>query len=273
MVRTPPHKVSELLVKRLTEEQEQGRLTFHRHTNYRGPGSPVRYVFDTADERRRVFDTMGTWAWLHGRDAGQLAKDSPWTDVDEALDPLREFLETPRFVDQVRLQLWLAMETQGVGVVEMARRTGLTRKTIADSLRFGTSTSLSTSTAEAMFAALPGDWPRRQIVPQPDERARDLHRHRLAAITPLHRAMPHRGQPEPAGIARARAAAIVHDAAWVRYLGPLEPDKALRAAHFRFDVPGLGERKVLSPVVLEWLTGVADGAGDPTTADAITPSR
>lgn len=198
----------------------------------------------------RTFTEQQARAWLDGlgvgEKSGSLLPDKPPGD-DRSLAPIRSVLVNPSLADQIRIATWVAMEEQGVGVVEMARRIGATRKTVREGMRYGHPGHL------AMRAALGRD-------PDADPE--------VAATSPNRRVALTVDRAEPAGLARVRIAAYSHEVGLVRLISPLDPNQA-QLPRARFILGVVDERYGVAAADLRfWLTGLAEVV-DPKMADRL----
>lgn len=240
------------LVRALTADDNAGAYRYHGQA---GDGSG--YVVETT-RHRRVYPLDGMQAWHDGYTIGrQLAEQPrPAGDADQLAD-IRSVLVTPSLEDQCRMQIRYAMEQAGIGVVKLAERTGRTRGAIAAALRFGRAGSLSLKMADQMMAGLGRRWDVRSV-PAVDREG--------APVAP-----PAHAPPEPAGITRVRAVALAHERGLVELLAPLDATEAARARAYRLRAAG-AEHTIRAPVVLPWLTGIADAADPATAADLTEPN-
>lgn len=245
------------LVNVLMSEHSAGRLF------YTGRSADGRYRV-TADGRYRAFSADGMAAWLRGRELGEQAGPAtpPPPAVAAEIGDMRRVLVNPSLGDQFRTRIRAEMDRAGIGVVELANRTGRTRHAVRVALRWGATQKLSMTMAEQMMAAAGG------VTGAPGEG--ELAGLADAAVTGETVTMP-----EPVGMVRMRAAAIAHEHGvatitavraflgfqTVRVAAPIDPNTAYRATAYEFDVNG--ERRMIdADVVVPWLTGLADARSD-----------
>src|SRR5574343_425665 len=110
------------------------------------PPGPVA----TAAGAVRMWTGDEVTGWLHGQRIGA-ATASIRPDRRRSrreLEPLRSVLVAPSLADACRTAILAAMSEAGIGVVEMADRSGRTRKAVSDALRYGRSGALSITMAE-----------------------------------------------------------------------------------------------------------------------------
>ena len=180
--------------------------------------------------------------WLEGFTAGKDGYLQPPERRDRAtIATVRSVLVNPSITDQSRIRVRLVMQQDGVGVVELAKRIGVTTKSVTESLRWLAPGSIGISAALG-----------RDQTTRPD----------LAAVdpdTPL-APEPPAGWEEPEMLTRLRLLGYAHEQGVIAWVDPVEVN---RASHARaFDVL-VGDQtvQVRADAVRPWLVGVADAIG------------
>lgn len=203
------------------------------------PGGPLTIEVGP-DRRRRELAAVAMVDWLHGYLAGEVAPlvDDPDLSV---LDSAKSVLVHPTYEDQLRVRIRVGMERTGIGITELAKRMGVTKKTVLEATRFGRGGYL------AIF------------VPLDDE---ERVSHDMAEADPEGPVTiaPPSGWPEPPTVARVRLLAYAHQQGLVDWVGPHDINKASSPAlGVEFELRRSDETFKVTPAGLPvWLLGVAD---------------
>jgi hypothetical protein len=213
----------------------------------------LTYELHRADTNANIGIESGELrAWIDGFLAGQKAGRAKNGGIDGMEvrhddDPtIGELLTKPSLQEQLRLHLLALMEQESqttgvrVGPTILAERTKATRKTVAAALQVGA--YLSPDLADKLIAALGHQW--------------------LIAVTDGEktRQIPDEDRAEVSSVALLRRIYGAHTDGLVRYVGPTDPNDALKAAEkgdaFEFAV-GPTVHTVAAPDVPAWLRAVA----------------
>lgn len=207
------------------------------------------------------------WAWLAGLERGRLLTermdgslrvDGWWsTGGTEAANAravkaradvaeYRKILVDPSLVDQLRIGVLAAMETNGINFKELAARIGRTPQSVRDALSFSM------------------QHPRVGTLMLFDEMIRGCgHRFDVSVSLPAStRSIKALAGPpdEPSGLTRMRALMVAVDARLIDGVSPSSVNRARKAREFVVEQAGATMTRPRQ-TLLHWLLGVADGSG------------
>ncbi|MEU8023724.1 winged helix-turn-helix domain-containing protein [Micromonospora haikouensis] len=208
-------------------------------------------------DRRRVYPPAGMAAWHRGFTAGRHHQPAALAAIPHgpAYAGVVELLTAPDLADQCRIAIRAAQDAAGLTTAELADRSGLTRKTVSDALKFGRPQTLSLTRAQQLMAGTGRTWHVTYVDPEhAGPAAPDL-------TAPTRR--------EPAALTRLRMLAVAADRGLLRWVDDLDTTKATKA--YRLAVRVADEPR---PVRLRaadelepFLLGLADAADPATAAD------
>ena len=209
-----------------------------------------RYTMRVMAEQGRVVEVVVPGDHVPGFIAGYVAARTcrpAQPRVVDAMSTIRDTLQTPDLDEQIRLHL-LALMTPGgsepgrVSKAELARRIGVTVKTVAKYLKHGE--WLPTRRADDMARAMGQTW-RLGVGPSDGDGWPD----------------PGTVPPPAPKVARLFRLLAAHDAGQITYGGPTDPTAAREARVFELRVGGGPAQTVAAADVNGWLDGVAAHAG------------
>lgn len=209
---------------------------------YDGPvDNYTRYLLRTHTGAERRYTATEALEYLRGRNVGKTTPLTLEPGRPRLPDEVRHLLVNPGLGDQMRLAILTAMDAAGIGVTQLAQRTGRDRGGIRDALTMGRTGNLSTKTAEILMAGAGGSW-------------------RVSYAPPAGPVdgIPPAAGPEPVFLRRVRAAATAdHD----RIVSWRDPVAVRHVRHPRavFTLErARATHRVMAPVLEAWLTGLRD---------------
>lgn len=204
-------------------------------------------------DRIREYPAVQMLHWLDGFGAGLLGEMQPPVRRNPAaLAEIRSVLVNPSLADQARIRVRVAMEDNRIGVVELAERVGVTKKSLRQALRFGPS-----GTTALAFQRMTGPDLEQHLRP-------DLAATRPDAPITL---SPADGWREPRHLTALRLLGYAHEQGVIRFAEPLDVNQAMYTQRFSVAVDD-HEVQVRLDAVRPWLTGVADAIA-PEIADRL----
>ena len=262
-VNRPPTRINRV-IDTLMAERSAGRLEYG--------GAAAGYYRATVRGRLRAYDLDRMTAWLDGYEEGRRAGRPAHQHVmSPALRDVWQLLVAPSpLEDGRRLRVLTAMQARGLDITGAGVLVRRRRESVRYALRFGRVLKRAgghTHTLVALEQALSGTLDRlygpawRAPVPAgPDAE--------LAGCGDA--------PPEPVAFRRARCLLHAHRAGYLVWVAPTNPDVLRRAASYRVVRDHAGEPAeydVPARLVVPWLQGLADGAGDDELSEALTDRR
>lgn len=210
------------------------------HLRYLGTDAPDGDLAVEVDGRQREYEPRQMLDWLSGFDLGRAAGQVQpvWRRRPNVIATVRAVLVNPSITDQARIRIRLVMQQEDVGPVELAKRIGVTTKSVTESLRW------SAPGAIGMLAALGHDPAIRQDLADTDPDT---------PLTPW----PPAGWQEPEMLARLRLLGYAHEQGVIAWVDPVDVNKASHAAAFTVMV-GDTAADVRAEAVRPFLVGVGD---------------